>query len=310
MKSAGVTMFSRTMRRTDSDTRLRRGRARCCTQGLPSELRWIKGFGTVGTSVVTPVAMPMCRSVTTASILWNYDLLTKQMALVVFFLALHGLRTQRIAMGPRPRGRGPPPPEHMINENIKGTDLRVVTEAEDPSQPDEPLGVMSKQAALQVAADAGLDLVCISPGADPPVCKVIDYGRFKFQLEKKKKLQKKATQTQALKEIKLSYTIETHDFNVRKRAAEKFLTQGNKVLPCQAAGVRRRRSRSPGGACAGEGRYPVPRPGNATHENGCRAPGAPHGATGGVWVSGRSAEAIGQPYGVVLLATENEGRLN
>lgn len=88
---------------------------------------------------------------------------------------------------------------------------------------------MSKADALAQASEAGVDLVCISPGADPPVCKIIDYGRFRFQLEKKKKAQKKASVTQALKEIKLSYTIESHDFNVRVRAAEKFLTQGNKV---------------------------------------------------------------------------------
>mmetsp|Transcript_20561 Transcript_20561/g.55390 ORF Transcript_20561/g.55390 Transcript_20561/m.55390 type:complete len:225 (-) Transcript_20561:328-1002(-) len=134
-----------------------------------------------------------------------------------------------LAMMPPRRGRGPPPPEHMINDKITADELRVVMPPEDPSQPDVVVGVMPRSEAIAKAQEEGVDLVCISPGANPPVCKIIDYGRFKFQLDKKKKMMKKATQSQALKEIKLSYTIESHDLNVRIRAAEKFLQQGNKV---------------------------------------------------------------------------------
>ncbi|KAG8460393.1 hypothetical protein KFE25_011884 [Diacronema lutheri] len=127
------------------------------------------------------------------------------------------------------RGRGPPPPEHMINEFIKANELRVMAEAEEADQPDVPLGILSRADALARAQEMGVDLVCTSPGADPPVCKLIDYGRFRFQLEKKKKMMKKAAHTSEMKELKLSYTIETHDFNVRIRAAQKFLASGDKV---------------------------------------------------------------------------------
>jgi hypothetical protein len=97
---------------------------------------------------------------------------------------------RHIAMA-APRGRGPPPPEHMINEFIKQPELRVVGEPEQPDMPDIQLGVMSRSDALARAREEGVDLVCISPGASPPVCKIIDYGRFRFQAEKKKKMIKK-----------------------------------------------------------------------------------------------------------------------
>lgn len=134
-----------------------------------------------------------------------------------------------VAMALMKRGRGPPPPEHMINEFIKANELRVMAEAEEADQPDVPLGILSRADALARAQEMGVDLVCTSPGADPPVCKLIDYGRFRFQLEKKKKMMKKAAHTSEMKELKLSYTIETHDFNVRIRAAQKFLASGDKV---------------------------------------------------------------------------------
>lgn len=97
---------------------------------------------------------------------------------------------RHIAMA-APRGRGPPPPEHMINEFIKAPELRVVGEPEEPDMPDVQLGVMSRSDALARARAEGVDLVCISPGASPPVCKIIDYGRFRFQAEKRKKMIKK-----------------------------------------------------------------------------------------------------------------------
>lgn len=134
-----------------------------------------------------------------------------------------------IAMAMMKRGRGPPPPEHMINDFIKANEVRVMAEATEPELPDVALGVMSREEALRRAREEGIDLVCVSPGADPPVCKLIDYGRFRFQLDKKKKVAKKAAHTSEMKELKMSYTIETHDFNVRVRAAQKFLASGDKV---------------------------------------------------------------------------------
>ncbi|KAJ1634261.1 translation initiation factor IF-3 [Pavlovales sp. CCMP2436] len=117
----------------------------------------------------------------------------------------------------------------MINEFIKAYELRVVGEPEEADQPDVQLGVMSRGDALMRARELSVDLVCISPGAEPPVCKLIDYGRYRFQLDKKKKLVKKNSVQAELKEIKLSYTIDVHDFNVRIRAAQKFLSSGDKV---------------------------------------------------------------------------------
>lgn len=151
-----------------------------------------------------------------------------------------------IAMAMMQRKRGPPPPEHTINELIKANELRVVGEPEEPDMPDVPLGIMSRGDALARARELGVDLVCTSPGADPPVCKLIDYGRFKFQLEKKKKMMKKAAHTSEVKELKLSYTIETHDFNVRIRAAQKFLTAGDKVRPMRLAARQVAQSALPG----------------------------------------------------------------
>lgn len=93
----------------------------------------------------------------------------------------------------------------------------------------EQLGIMSSAEALQIAENEGLDLVLISPNAEPPVCKVIDYGKFKFDQAKKLKEQKKAQKIVELKEIQLSFTIDTHDVEVKAKHAQKFLQEGNKV---------------------------------------------------------------------------------
>lgn len=88
---------------------------------------------------------------------------------------------------------------------------------------------MSALEAQKLADEAGLDLVKISPNAVPPVCKIMDYGKFKFEIAKKEKESKKNQKVQELKEIWLSMTIDTNDLNTKARQTEKFVTAGNKV---------------------------------------------------------------------------------
>ena len=91
------------------------------------------------------------------------------------------------------------------------------------------LGVMSSRAALEIAAQSDLDLVKISPNAVPPVCKIMDYGKYKFELLKKQKEAKKNQKVVELKEVWLSMTIDVGDLNVKARQTQKFLLAGNKV---------------------------------------------------------------------------------
>jgi translation initiation factor IF-3 len=93
----------------------------------------------------------------------------------------------------------------------------------------EMVGVVSTPAALDAAADAGLDLVEVSPNADPPVCKLLDYGRFKYEAQKKKNEAKKKQKVIEVKEIKMRPAIETNDYEIKMRAARKFLDNGDKV---------------------------------------------------------------------------------
>lgn len=93
----------------------------------------------------------------------------------------------------------------------------------------EMIGVVTKQEALAKAQDAGLDLVEISPHAEPPVCKLLDYGKFKFEQQKKKAEAKKKQKVIEIKEIQLRPMIDTNDLNVKCRAIERFLSEGNKV---------------------------------------------------------------------------------
>lgn len=91
------------------------------------------------------------------------------------------------------------------------------------------LGVMSPADALQKAFDAGLDLVEISPNAKPPVCKILDHGKFKYQLQKKANEAKKKQKTIELKEIKLRPNIDEHDYQVKMKKVAQFFSEGNKV---------------------------------------------------------------------------------
>ena len=113
------------------------------------------------------------------------------------------------------------------NEMIEDGEVRVVIDV--PGESDELLGVMSRDEALAAARERELDLVLIAAKSSPPVCKIVSYDKYRFNMERKKKDQKKAVKGQSLKELKMSYKIGAHDFEVRQRAAEKFLGQGNKV---------------------------------------------------------------------------------
>ena len=93
----------------------------------------------------------------------------------------------------------------------------------------EQLGIMSAKAALSIAEEAGLDLVKISPNANPPVCKIMNYGKYLFEMNKKAKEAKKNQKVTEIKEIWLSMTIDVGDMNVKAKAAQKFLSSGNKV---------------------------------------------------------------------------------
>ncbi|MEG0963235.1 MAG: translation initiation factor IF-3 [Lachnospiraceae bacterium] len=111
----------------------------------------------------------------------------------------------------------------MINEQIKDKEVRLVGEN------GEQLGVMSAKDALKLAQDEELDLVMIAPAAKPPVCKIIDYGKYKYELIRKEKEAKKKQKTVDIKEIRLSPNIDTNDLNTKINAARKFILKSNKV---------------------------------------------------------------------------------
>ena len=113
--------------------------------------------------------------------------------------------------------------ENLINEEIKIPEVRVVTNE------GEMLGVLKIAKALEMAQDKDLDLVLISPSAVPPVCKIMDYGKFCFEKEKRAKEAKKKQQVVEVKEIQLSCTIGEHDFQTKLNHAHRFLKGGDKV---------------------------------------------------------------------------------
>ena len=111
----------------------------------------------------------------------------------------------------------------MINEQIRDKEVRLI--GEDGEQ----LGIVSGREALRLAEEAGLDLVKIAPTAKPPVCKIVDYGKCKYEQTRKEKEAKKKQKTIEIKEIRLSPNIDTNDLNTKTNAARKFLTKGDKV---------------------------------------------------------------------------------
>lgn len=112
---------------------------------------------------------------------------------------------------------------HQINEEIRDREVRLI--GADGSQ----LGVMSAAEAQRTADEAGLDLVKISPTANPPVCKLMDYGKFKFEQSKREKEARKNQHVVEIKEIRMSPGIDIGDFNTKLRNAQKFLLEGNRV---------------------------------------------------------------------------------
>jgi translation initiation factor IF-3 len=111
----------------------------------------------------------------------------------------------------------------MINEEITDKEIRVIDS--DGSQ----LGIMLSKDALQIAMDRDLDLVKIAPQAVPPVCKIMDYGKYRFELSKKEKEAKKNQKITEIKEIRLSLMIDVHDFNTKVNHAIRFIKDGDKV---------------------------------------------------------------------------------
>ena len=112
---------------------------------------------------------------------------------------------------------------HQINEEIRDREVRLV------SADGEQLGIMSAREALEKAIELDLDLVKISPTATPPVCKLMDYGKFKFEQTKREKEAKKNQHVVEIKEVRMSPGIDVNDFNVKLRNAQKFLAEGNRV---------------------------------------------------------------------------------
>ncbi len=110
-----------------------------------------------------------------------------------------------------------------MNERIRSREVRLIDES------GENHGVVTTLSALKMAQDADLDLVIISPNQEPPVAKILNYGKYKYELEKKAKEAKKKQHTVELKEIKVRYKIDTHDYQVRIKNIKKFIEQGNKV---------------------------------------------------------------------------------
>lgn len=113
--------------------------------------------------------------------------------------------------------------ENLINEEIRDKELRVI-DADGTM-----VGIMSRDEALELANERKLDLVNISPKASPPVCKILDYGKYRYELQKREKEAKKKQKTTQIKEIRLSTFIEDHDINVKANTAAKFLKEGDKV---------------------------------------------------------------------------------
>ena len=111
----------------------------------------------------------------------------------------------------------------MINEQIRDKEVRVI--GSDGQQ----LGIMSAREAQKLATEAELDLVKIAPKAQPPVCKIIDYGKYRYEQARKEKEARKKQKTVEIKEVRLSPNIDTNDLNTKVNNARKFLSKGNKV---------------------------------------------------------------------------------
>lgn len=113
--------------------------------------------------------------------------------------------------------------EELVNENIRFKEVLLIDDA------GEQVGVVNRNEALDRAADKNLDLVCVAPQANPPVCKIIDYGKYRFEAQKKAKEAKKNQKIQDTKEVRLSPVIDKHDIQTKLKNARKFIEKGDKV---------------------------------------------------------------------------------
>ena len=111
----------------------------------------------------------------------------------------------------------------MINEQIRDKEVRVI------GADNEQLGVMAIEEAMKLAEEAGVDLVKIAPNATPPVCRIIDYGKFRYEQSRKEKEARKKQKVIEIKEIRMSPNIDTNDLNTKIAAARKFLSKGDRV---------------------------------------------------------------------------------
>ena len=123
------------------------------------------------------------------------------------------------------RGNFKPPQRDTtpINDRIRAHEMLVV----GPDK--EQLGLMKKAEALDLAADKNMDLVCVAPNANPVVCRIMDYGKYKYEKQRHERESRKKQVTVSLKEVRLSANIEDHDFNTKLKNAKKFLEKGDKV---------------------------------------------------------------------------------
>ena len=112
---------------------------------------------------------------------------------------------------------------YQINEEIRDKEIRLIGEEGDQ------LGIMSSAAAFQIAVEKELDLVKISPGSNPPVCKIMDYGKYKFEQAKREKEARRNQHVVEVKEIRMSPSIGINDFNVKLRNGQKFLKEGDRL---------------------------------------------------------------------------------
>ena len=111
----------------------------------------------------------------------------------------------------------------MINEQVRDREVRVI------SSNGEQLGIMSSKEAMKLAREADLDLVKIAPNAKPPVCKIVDYGKYRYEQARREKEAKKKQRTMEVKEIRLSPNIDVNDLNTKANQARKFLSMGERV---------------------------------------------------------------------------------
>jgi len=113
--------------------------------------------------------------------------------------------------------------EHLINDEIRAKEVRLI------GADGEQLGIKPIREALQIAGDANLDLVNVAPTAKPPVCRIMDYGKYRYEMQKKEKEARKNQKVIEIKEVRLSATIDEHDFQTKQRNVVKFLNDGDKV---------------------------------------------------------------------------------